>query len=443
MRVHPTTAESSSVTPMGETVGRSRPVCDSLIGPAARRLRLFGCALLLAVPASALGQTVRPDTLHLSLGEVVSRVLAHHPVNAAGAAAVAAAQARAAALRRYDNPTLEVDRTNLTDIDNLRLVQPIRWPGESRALRALGAAGVASEEAGAELARRARALDVSQLFIDGVRQSRTSELTMEAESLAQRVVDRALAARRLDQTGDLTVLQAQVALDAARRERVAADAERESTGAALAVLLGEAPDRRIAFDGNLATLAPLAGTDSLGPLATAGDPESAQLKSEAERASQEASLARARRWPRLELGPAAAIGHQTNLGLALGVGLPLWNRQGDAIRAANADRGAALARLDARHRDLQVQVLQATSSLIRAQRELGLLRGGELTRAAQAADLAARGLQQGGPYLAAWLAARQAYLDARKAELDLEWQAARARLLLHYLMGSLLHQVPP
>jgi hypothetical protein len=45
---------------------------------------------------------------------------------------------------------------------------------------------------------------------------------------------------------------------------------------------------------------------------------------------------------------------------------------------------------------------------------------------------------QRGTYILAWLAARQAYLGARLAELDLEWQAAQARLLLRHLSGSLV-----
>ncbi|MDX2122904.1 MAG: hypothetical protein SF070_17830 [Gemmatimonadota bacterium] len=45
-------------------------------------------------------------------------------------------------------------------------------------------------------------------------------------------------------------------------------------------------------------------------------------------------------------------------------------------------------------------------------------------------------------YVLAWLAARKAYLDARAAELDLEWQAAHARLLLRSVTGSLVMEAP-
>ncbi|HEV2085006.1 MAG TPA: TolC family protein, partial [Gemmatimonadales bacterium] len=171
--------------------------------------------------------------------------------------------------------------------------------------------------------------------------------------------------------------------------------------------------------------------------ALAGDPEAARLGGMADRAEQERRLARARRWPEIELGPAAGFGRTSTFGLALGLSLPLWNRQGDAARAAEADRAAALARLDSRRRDVAALVTQATGTLARTARELDLLRSGELARAQQAEMLAAHALEQGGPYLVAWLTARQAYLDARRAELDLEWEAARARLALRLLAGTL------
>jgi outer membrane protein TolC len=63
------------------------------------------------------------------------------------------------------------------------------------------------------------------------------------------------------------------------------------------------------------------------------------LQSEADRAAREADLARARRWPQLELGPAVTIGESTTVGLALGLSLPLWNRQSADPRGSH-DAGA-------------------------------------------------------------------------------------------------------
>jgi outer membrane protein TolC len=280
-------------------------------------------------------------------------------------------------------------------------------------------------------------LELAQRYTDALRQVKMVTLAAEAESLAQRAVDRAVAARQLVQTGDLTVLEVQVSLDAARRVRRSAEAERDASAAALAILLGEDPGRPVAFQDDLALLAPVSNPESLPALALAEDPESAKWQSEAERATREVDLARARRWPQLELGPSATIGESTTVGLTFGLSLPVWNYQGTSMRAAAADRDAALARLETRRLELAASLLQARTALTRVDGELALLRGGELARAQQAALLAGRALEQGGPYLSAWLTARQAYLDARRAELDLEWEAARARLLLRHLAGTL------
>jgi len=386
---------------------------------------------------AARAQTAAGDTLHLSLTGVLARVRAEYPLGRANAALVSAAEARAAALKVYENPRIEIDRTTFRELDNLRLVQSIRWPAEGRALGGVGRAQVASARAEASVRQGNFALEVAQRYTDALRQARVVALMVEAESLAQRAVDRAVSSRQLAQTGDLTVLEVQVSLDAARRARRGAEAERDASAAALAILLGDNPKSPVAFDDDLPLLAPVPAPDSLVAQALAGDPESARLQSEAEGARREVDLARARRWPQLELGPSITIGESTTVGLAFGLSLPLWNRQTAAMRAASADRGAALAQLEARRRELAASVLEARTTLARVEGEQGLLRGGELARAQQAALLAGRALEQGGPYLSAWLTARQAYLDARRAELDLQWQAARARLLLHHLAGTL------
>ena len=345
---------------------------------------------------------------------------------------------RAADLARYPNPAIDIERTTFSQADNVALLQPIRWPWETSALRDLGRAEVAVAEAEAKRDARAVALDAAQRFADGLRDARAVALAIEAESLGQRGMQRALAARQLGQAGDLTVLQAQVTFDAARRARVSAEAERDASAAALGAVLAQAPGTVIAFAGELGSIAPLAVLDSALALTAAADAEAALLAGEADRAAQAARLARARRWPEVALGPSASLEGKAVIGLSLGLGLPLWNRQGAAIRAGAAEREAALARLDARRRERDAAVVEATGALARTGRELVALRSGELARAAQAESLAAHALQQGGPYLAAWLGARQAYLDARRAELDLEWQAARARLVLRHLDGTLL-----
>jgi outer membrane protein TolC len=240
------------------------------------------------------------------------------------------------------------------------------------------------------------------------------------------------------------VLQARVSLDAARRDRfTAAEASRVAV-AAIALLLGRDPEAPVVLDGELATVAPITEPDSgFAAQAAGSDPELRRFAALSIQARREASLWRSRsRFPHFAVGPSYGWINNSRpfvsaVGFNFSIDLPLFHGREDEIEAANYDRAAAEAGHDARERQLKVLVLNATSTLSRAGLQLDSLRKGDLVRAAQAEGLAATALRQGGPYLTTWLTARQAYLDVRRAELQLEWQAARARLTLRYLTGTL------
>lgn len=408
--------------------------------PAAPIIALL--ALLLAgLPAAGLAQGSPADTLRLSLADVLTEVREEHPIWKAGSAKVLAARARAAERSSTPNPRLTVAPAALTGV-RLELLQPVRWPWEASALKGVGVQDVAAATVDAEADRREVMLDAAQRFADGLRSTRALMLAMEAESLAQHTVDQVAPGNGPDLDADLAGLQTLVSLDEARRATVRAQLRHTTAQARLAVVLGRNPGTPIAFEGELATVATLTAPEAALASALATDPRSARLEHEAERAGQEARLARARRWPSFELGPAVVLAGKSRLGLALGLSIPVWNRQRNAIRAARAERDTALARIDVRHRELSALVTEAMVTLNRAERELGLLRGGAMARAARAHLLAEQAAPQRGAYVLAWLAAREAYLEAREAELDLEWQATQARLLLRDLTGSLIMEEP-
>jgi outer membrane protein TolC len=406
------------------------------------RARLTGVAtaLLTAIIAhSAAGQV----PVRLTLDELMSRIQNEHPVNRQSLANVNAAVARAAELGRIENPTVQYEKV-LFD-RTLYLSQPVRWPWEFGALRRLGTAQVQVARAEARLDLQAVGLAAAQRFVDGVRNRDALALAQDAESLAVLGLNRAISARQMGQGGDLPVLQARVTLDAARRERVAAAEASRASAASIAVVLGQPADSAVELCGALADLAPINLPDStLHQRAVSADAELNRLSAQAEEADREAKVAKSRIIPELQVGPTfgrlanpQATVPFHNFGFIASVDLPLFHGQGDAIRAAKSDREASLAGQRSRERELAAQVLDASSTRTRVQSALLALRSGDLTRAAQAESLAVRALQQGGPYLTTWLATHEAYLDARRAELDLEWQSARARLMLRYLTGRL------
>jgi outer membrane protein TolC len=406
--------------------------------PAAPVIALL--ALLAGQPAEVLAQGSPGDTLHLSLADVLTQVREEHPIWKAGSAKVLAARSRAGERSSTPSPKINVATAALTEV-RLELLQPLRWPWEGSALKGVGVQDVAAAAADAEADRRAVMLDAAQRFADGLRSTRALAIAMEAESLTRHTVDVVAPGDRPEQATDLAGLQTLVTLDEAHRARVQAQLQHTIAQARLAVVLGRDPGTPIVFEGELADIAPLTAPGAALASALATDPKSARLEHEAERARQEARLARARRWPALELGPAVTVGDKARLGLALGLSVP-WNRQRDAIRAAHAERDTALALIEVRHRELPALVTEALVTLTLADSGLGLLRGRTLARAARALTLAEQAAPQRGPFVLAWLAAREAYLDARVAELDLEWQAAQARLVLRSVTGSLIMEEP-
>jgi outer membrane protein TolC len=420
------------------TGGTSRPSRGGAPLPTAVMAVL---ALLAGRPTAGLAQGSPADTLHLSLADVLTHVREEHPIWKAGSARVLAARARAADRSSIPSPRINVTTAALTE-GRLELLQPLRWPWEASALRGVGVQEVAVATADAEADRRTVMLDAAQRFADGLRSTRALTLAVEAESLAQHTVNEVAHGEGSDHSADLAGLQTLISLDEARRAHARAQLQHTISQARLAAVLGRQPGTPIIFTGELAEIAPLTAPGAALASALATDPKSARLEHEAERARQESRLARARRWPTLELGPAVTVGDKTRLGVALGLIVPVWNRQNDAIRAAHAERDTALARIEVQHRELWALVTEALLTLTRTDTELGLLRGGALTRAARALTLAEQAAPQRGAYVLAWLAARKAYLDAREAELDLEWQAAQARLLLRNLTGSLVMEAP-
>lgn len=409
--------------------------------PAAPRLAVLLATLpllLSGAAASLRAQGGATDTLRLTLAMVLTQVREEHPIWKAGSAKVHAARARAGERSGMPNPKVSIAPAALTEV-RIEVLQPLRSPWEGSALRGIGVRDVAAARADAEADRRGVLLDAAQRFVDGLRSTRTLTLAIEAESLAQHTVNDLAPGEGVDSTEDLAGLQTLVSLDEARRAGVRARLQHAIAQARLALVMGQNPGTAILFEGELAEVAPLTAPSGALVTALATDPKSARLEQEAERAGQEARLARARRWPALEVGPAITLGDKNRLGVALGISIPVWNRQRDAIRAAGAERDTALSGIAVRQRELSVLVTEALVTLTRAASELELLRGGALARAARAHALAAR---QRGVYVLAWLAARKPYLDARAAELDLEWQAAQARLLLRSVTGSLVMEAP-
>jgi len=408
-------------------------------------------AALHARPLSAQDSLPHNDTLHLTLSTLLDSVQASHPAIQQSTHLTLAAHARRNALGRIlESPQIEVQHA-AQNAWQIYALQPFPWPWQISAKKRFGDADVAVAHAEEQARTDSVALDAAQRFADALRGRAELALATQAESLARAAVERAVAARQLGQAGDLALLQARVSLDAARRERNTAFEQSRLAVANLAIVLGVEPDAPIVVEGDLGTLAPVVEPDSGFYAQAAGsDPELNRYDALLLRAQREASMWRAYgRIPGIAIGPTYgwAINNRTPgtprvsyFGLDFTLDIPIWHGRHAEVEAALEEGASAEQGHLARERELSMVLLDATSTMSRTERQLASLRGGELARAAQAESLAAGAMRQGGPYLAVWLAAREALLDAQRAALDLTWQAARARLTLQYLTGQLLQK---
>ncbi|MBK8004462.1 MAG: TolC family protein [Gemmatimonadetes bacterium] len=406
-----------------------------------RTTLILACAALLGAGAAPLpAQVAGPafaDTLRFSLADVLEQVRAEHPAWRTGRARIRSAEARAQERSSFPDPRISVSPQSVTEV-RLELLQPFRWPWETGALRGVGRREVAGIKAGVEAGRRDVLLQAAARFVDGLRSLAGFRLAQEHEALARRAAERLEPADTALAATDLAALQAQVALDEAERATVRARLQHNLNQSRLAVALGKEPATFVIFEGTLAEVAPLTTPEAALQSALATDPATLSLEQQAHRADEEARLARMRRWPSFELGPAVTLGDRNRLGVAVGINIPVWNRQRAALRAAGADKDTATAQMEVRRREVAQQVTEALTILTRTRTELALLRDGDLVRARRTTELAERSAGQGGTYALAWLLAIRAYGEARSAELELEWQAAQARVLLRSLTGSLI-----
>jgi outer membrane protein TolC len=117
------------------------------------------------------------------------------------------------------------------------------------------------------------------------------------------------------------------------------------------------------------------------------------------------------------------------------VTLPVFDTGEAAIRRAEAEYRAGLARWTAQAREVEQQVRGAWSTATAARAASELARGELVQRAERTAELAERAHAAGDAPYSTRLAAEQGLVRARQAVLAAEVEAARARAALERAAG--------
>ncbi len=305
------------------------------------------------LPSLAPGATV-------TVAQVVALALANGPQVASAAAARAVAAAEVDGTRAWANPEVDLragraryrDGSGRVSVGGIELRQPVTLPGKrgARIDAALAEQQVVArqlelERVEVEVQVRAAALRLAVADATATQAQQTLGLAQQLTAAvarrvqAQEATPADLGRARLDElTAQLAADAALRTIDAARRELRSWCGDALPTTFTLMDVWPELP----------AVLTPPA---ALAPLAAgaqaeiAGGPRAA-LRA-AERAAGNAALERERRaWqPELSAGVTADRASDTNdVGVVVGIELPLWNRNAAGIAGAEAARAGIMAR---------------------------------------------------------------------------------------------------
>jgi cobalt-zinc-cadmium efflux system outer membrane protein len=410
---------------------------------------------LLGLPATPRAQaSAANQAAPLTLSEARARARAVDANLAAAAEAIAAAQARARQAGAMQNPVLswsreQASRTGLTNTqDIVTLEQRVDVGGVRNASRAVALLAAA--------ARAASAADAASQLDYAVAESfwRVVVADLRGTAISRVLADYALAAevsRARLAAGDISAyadrrLQVEVARLEARN--VEAEGERERTRLFLHAILngGDHVTRSGALAVVVDTLlqTPVtASADSLVGLALTrrADIRATLAMEDAARAG--VSLARRERIPL----PGAMLGYKrervgsdpsTLSGLVVGLSLPvpLWDRRGGAIGAAEAGLRLQAAEVEAARRTARRQVLDALTlhqSAVAQLERVALLLTDETLATLAAIDVA---YAEGEATLVEWLDAKRAWLDLQLLRADVLEDYLISRAALERAVGG-------
>jgi len=370
----------------------------------------------------------------LTLEDAKARALARHPALAAAVARVDAAQARRKDAGRLANPVLtaEVENFGATSErleSTLRLGQTFELGGDRAGRAGVADAQLALVEAERVLEARAVLAETADRFLDAWALEQRLAAFKDAETLAAEGVKAADARHRAGAALATERLRAEAQRALRTLERARAEQDLAIARRRLAAQWGD----------SAATFGTLSPGEEPDTTVTATF-DAARARAQAEVALEDARVreARAARVPDLSLEfGVRRLAETSSTGFLAGVALPLplWNGQGAAVEAAEADRAAASARS-------RTSALSFASERDAALARMATARG---TRAAlrdmrPAADEALRQVR------AAYRAGRLGYPDlveaqrsvreADLAEVEATIELWRARVALDRLTGE-------
>jgi outer membrane protein, heavy metal efflux system len=388
----------------------------------ARTGLLVALALLVAAPAHA--QEPRTITLAEALELFAANSLGLRVARAEAAEAAALARQAAA----YPNPSVMGSHEPLSDGDRsysetyLNLSQRLEWPGTRSARK--GAASSTAAAAEARLAADSARLvfEVRRAYIEAVRAEGTERLLARVAGVF-REGDRSAGERHA--AGDISLYaRRRIHVERGRYETRLAEAALEAAAARrhLAALVDPTGgDLELAPAETMTGVPPAIAADRALNLALTRRGEVAAAEAALESARAASSVERRERIPDLTAtgGYKTQSDGLTGAFLGLSLPLPLWDRRGGAVEAAEARVAAAEYRLALTRRQVENDVRHAVETYASLARRAELAASWASDEAADLLEIARVAYLEGEMELIELLDAAEALREAQAAEARL------------------------
>ena len=410
------------------------------------RVCLVLAGAILSPATAARGQELARDTLRLSLAEA-QRIATER--NATFLALSERIEVERGALRQARllfNPEAEAEMPAVLSGDGIdryeaRVSQEIEWAGQ-RGLRVDAAElGVRTARLDVDRAHLELTAEVSRAYYTALAARRRLEHAAELLDLNERLGN---AVGIQEAEGEISVMDANIALievGRARARLLSAQREARSADAMLMILLGVEPSAAVL---EMETEVPPA------PLATALDPNAlvehaiesradlAALRVLVEQAGLNARLAAREAIPNVRIGAIAEREEDsgTRFGIAVGLPIPIWNRNQGLVQQREAEARQAALLLDAAELRVRSEVLDAWRRYVSASEEAAVLEEQVLDPAHQNQEMLAIAYEAGRIDLNALVLLRNQLLEA-ELEYWTAWLTQRDALVdLELATGS-------
>nr|MEE4267158.1 TolC family protein [Candidatus Krumholzibacteria bacterium] len=356
----------------------------------------------------------------LNLDQAVARALAQHPDLAAAEAEVRAVEAEAGQSSAWDNPALffrmegapregDAWRGSERVVGLAQEFSPWgRRGAEARQGRAL--VGVARAEA--RVFRQELEARVNRVFAEAYHAQETLKLRREMEKAALRLTELVESRVAAGDVPRARLHRARLAVGTAQSALRESEAQAMAAGSALGALLGT-PDLQ---EWELVTAGVQFPPTGPSPTGSQRDEAATAL---VQSAAVGVTVASRSRWPALEFEAGLRTspeGESFDVGVRLGV--PLWDRGGQGVKAARAREAAASYRAESVRRETRALLDAARASQLASMRVLDTYDQAVIPEAEAALVAANASFEAGDVDLGEVLQVTREWIDARQGQLD-------------------------